>query len=69
MIELSDTDGIVVLHHGKIIYGRYLYGVQPHTLHVWASVSKSTTGTIAGPHQQRNILHIPQLMHEKEQKA
>lgn len=47
MIELSYTDGIVVLHHGKIIYERYLSGMQPHTLHAWASASKSMTGTIA----------------------
>ncbi|HEY9608082.1 serine hydrolase [Allocoleopsis sp.] len=47
MIELSYTDGIVVLHHGKIIYERYLNGMQPHTLHAWASASKSMTGTIA----------------------
>lgn len=46
MVELSYTDGIVVLHHGKIIYERYLNGMQPHTLHAWASCSKSMTGTI-----------------------
>lgn len=45
--NVSYTDGIVVLHHGKIIYERYLNGMQPHTLHAWASASKSMTGTIA----------------------
>ncbi|MGV0027138.1 serine hydrolase [Phormidesmis priestleyi] len=47
MIDLSYTNGIVVLHHGKIIYERYLNGMQLHTLHAWASGSKSMTGTIA----------------------
>lgn len=47
MVELSYTDGIVVLHQGKIIYERYLNGMQPHTLHAWASCSKSTVGTLA----------------------
>lgn len=47
MIERSYTDGIVVLHHGKIIYERYLNGMQPHTRHAWASCSKSMTGTLA----------------------
>jgi CubicO group peptidase (beta-lactamase class C family) len=47
MVEMSHTDGIVVLHHGKIIYERYLNGMQPHSLHAWASGSKSVTGTLA----------------------
>ncbi len=47
MVELSYTDGIVVLHRGAVIYERYLNGMQPHTLHAWASGSKSMTGTLA----------------------
>jgi CubicO group peptidase (beta-lactamase class C family) len=47
MVELSYTDGIVVLHQGKIIYERYLNGMQAHTLHPWASGSKSMTGVLA----------------------
>ncbi|HYF66160.1 MAG TPA: serine hydrolase [Herpetosiphonaceae bacterium] len=47
MVELSYTDGIIVLHRGRVIYERYLNGMQPHTLHAWASGSKSMTGTIA----------------------
>ena len=47
MVEMSYTDGIVVLHRGKIIYERYLNGMQPHSLHAWASGSKSLTGTLA----------------------
>ena len=47
MVETSYTDGIVVLHQGKIIYERYLNGMEPHTLHAWASASKSMTGVLA----------------------
>jgi CubicO group peptidase (beta-lactamase class C family) len=47
MVELSYTDGIIVLHHGNVIYERYLNGMQPHSLHAWASGSKSMTGTLA----------------------
>ncbi len=47
MVEMSYTDGIVVLHDGKIIFERYLNGMQPHKLHAWASCSKSMTGTLA----------------------
>jgi CubicO group peptidase (beta-lactamase class C family) len=36
-----------VLHQGRVIYERYLNGMQPHTLHAWASGSKSMTGTVA----------------------
>lgn len=47
MVDMSYTDGIVVLHQGKIIYEAYLNGMQPHSLHAWASGSKSMTGTLA----------------------
>jgi len=47
MVELSYTDGIIVLHQGKAIYERYLNGMQPHSLHAWASGSKSMTGPLA----------------------
>src|SRR5574338_255067 len=47
MVEMSHTDGILVLQHGKILYERYLNGMQPHSLHAWASGSKSMTGTLA----------------------
>lgn len=47
MVELSYTDGIVILHRGKIIYERYLNGMQAHALHAWASCSKSMTGVLA----------------------
>jgi hypothetical protein len=47
MVEQSYTDGIVVLHQGTIIYERYLNGMQPHTVHAWASCSKSMTRTFA----------------------
>jgi len=47
MVETSYTDGIMVLHHGKIIYERYLNDMRPHSLHAWASGSKSVTGILA----------------------
>jgi CubicO group peptidase (beta-lactamase class C family) len=71
MVDLSYTDGIVVLHHGKIIYERYLNGMQPHTLHAWASASKSMTGTIALILAHEGLLdldaaiatYLPELQH------
>lgn len=47
MVDLSYTDGVIVLHQGKIIYERYLNNMKPHSIHAWASGSKSVTGTLA----------------------
>jgi CubicO group peptidase (beta-lactamase class C family) len=71
MVEQSYTDGIVVLHGGNIIYERYLNGMQPHTLHAWASCSKSMTGTLAATLVQEGLLdpgalvtgYLPELAH------
>jgi CubicO group peptidase (beta-lactamase class C family) len=46
MVEMSCTDGILVLHRGKVIFERYLNGMQPQSLHAWASGSKSVTGVL-----------------------
>ncbi len=41
------TDGIVVLHRGRIVYERYFGALQPEGLHIAHSVTKSFFGTIA----------------------
>ncbi len=41
------TDGIMVLHHGKVVYERYDGCLTPHTLHGAMSVTKSLTGLLA----------------------
>jgi hypothetical protein len=41
------TDGIVVLHRGRIVYERYFGALQPQGQHVAMSVTKSFFGTIA----------------------
>ena len=56
MVEMSYTDGIVVLHRGKIIYEAYLNGMQVHTLHAWASGSKSMTGVLAATLVHEGVL-------------
>lgn len=55
MVEASYTDGIVVLHHGKIIYEKYLNGMSASTLHAWASGSKSLVGTLAEHHAEEGL--------------
>ena len=62
MIELSYTDGIIVLHKGKVIYERYLNGMQPHSLHAWASGSKSMTGTLAAMLAYQGLFELDSLV-------
>jgi CubicO group peptidase (beta-lactamase class C family) len=42
----SDTQGVIVLHKGRIIYERY-NGILPRTSHAWFSAGKTTLGVIA----------------------
>ncbi|MBL8696769.1 MAG: serine hydrolase [Alphaproteobacteria bacterium] len=44
----SHTDGIVVLHKGRIVFERYANGMTAHTPHILMSVSKSMLGLLAG---------------------
>ncbi len=56
MLKLSYTDGIIVLHRGKLIYERYLNGMQPQVRHAWASGSKSMTGMLVAILVCENLL-------------
>ncbi len=40
------TDGIIVLHHGRVVYERYDGCLKPDTLHGVMSVTKSITGLL-----------------------
>ena len=42
------TDGMVILHRGKVIVERYANGMNAATPHILMSVSKSVTGLVAG---------------------
>jgi len=48
MLAETYTDGIAVLHKGKLIYERYFGALKPHKPHIAMSVTKSFTGTLAG---------------------
>ncbi|MCP3442223.1 serine hydrolase [Bradyrhizobium sp. CCGUVB14] len=48
MLDETYTDGVVVLHKGRLIYERYFGALKPHKPHVAMSVTKSFTGTLAG---------------------
>lgn len=40
------TDGLLVLHRGRVVYERYHVGLQPHRPHVLWSMSKSLVGLL-----------------------
>lgn len=44
----TDTDGIVALHRGKVVFERYFNGMSAGTPHILMSVSKSLLALVAG---------------------
>ena len=46
-LERNYTDGIVVLHKGKIVYENYMGALTPERPHLGMSVTKSFVGTLA----------------------
>ncbi len=44
----SYTDGFIVLHRGEVVTEQYFNGMQPHTLHLLQSVSKTLVGSLVG---------------------
>ena len=46
-LDVNYTDGIIILHKGKIVYETYPAGLTPDGIHTAMSVSKSFAGTIA----------------------
>ena len=48
LIADTDTDGLAILHHGKVIYEHYANGMTSNTPHILMSVSKSLTAIVAG---------------------
>lgn len=43
----AQSDSIIVLHKGEVVYERYLHGLAQQDLHVNASISKSLVGLVA----------------------
>lgn len=68
-LDANYTDGIVILHKGKIVYEKYPAGLKQDGVHAAMSVSKSFTGTIAAILVSEGILdpskkvseYIPEL--------
>lgn len=56
----SSTDGIVVLHRGRIVFEHYANGMGPRSPHILMSVSKSMLGLLAGVVAARGGLDLEQ---------
>ena len=56
ILESWQTDSIVVLHNGKLVYERYWNGMSPTKPHAVFSVSKSYIGTLGAILVDRGVL-------------
>lgn len=65
------TDGIIILHKGKIVYENYFGALEPDGVHAVMSVSKSFTGTLGALLVAEGVLdeqktagyYVPELIH------
>lgn len=48
LLDASFTDGVLILHKGKVAYESYRNGMRPATLHLAQSVSKSVIAALTG---------------------
>ncbi len=54
----TSTDGLVVLHRGRLVYEYYANGLTPTAPHILMSVSKSLLGLLAGILAGRGVLPL-----------
>ena len=52
------TDGMVILHGGRLVFERYANGMTADTPHILMSVSKSMLGLLAGVLAARGVLEL-----------
>ena len=48
VLDETSTDGLVILHGGRVVFEHYANGMTPGTPHILMSVSKSLLGLLAG---------------------
>jgi CubicO group peptidase (beta-lactamase class C family) len=62
MLDVTYTDGFLVLQHGRILAESYLNGLTPQEPHLFMSISKSIMGTLAGILVGRGELDVGKLV-------
>lgn len=60
LLDATDTDGLAILHRGKVIFERYANGMSAGTPHILMSVSKSMTALVAGILVGKGVLNPEQ---------
>ena len=61
-LEKNYTDGILVLHKGKMVYEKYFGELKPNGVHAAMSVSKTFTGTLGGLMVEEGLLDENKLV-------
>ena len=62
MLAATASDGIVVLHDGRIVFEDYANGTTADTQHIIMSATKSMTGLVAGMLKARGLLDTEALV-------
>src|SRR6185295_14059330 len=57
-LAATDTDALVVLHKGRLVYEQYANGMSAETPHILMSVSKSMLGLLAGLLAAQRVLDL-----------
>jgi hypothetical protein len=65
----TDTDGIAILHRGKLIFERYANGMTEETPHILMSVSKSLLALLFHELGLDSALRVPQVVPDLESTA
>lgn len=60
-LKANYTDGIVVLHRGRVVFERYFGALDEHRAHIAFSVTKSFIGTLAASLVHEGVLHESRL--------
>jgi CubicO group peptidase (beta-lactamase class C family) len=71
IMKATETDGWMVVHEGKVVVEQYAGAMEPDTLHLLMSVSKSIVGILVGALAGQGVLsvdeqvtaYVPELEH------
>lgn len=61
-LDETDTDGLVIVHHGRLVLEHYANGMTAESPHILMSVSKSLLGLLAGVLAARGALEPDRLV-------
>jgi CubicO group peptidase (beta-lactamase class C family) len=62
IMKATETDGWMVVHDGKLVAEQYAGAMEPDTLHLLMSVSKSIVGILVGALAGQGVLNLDELV-------